>query len=142
VPRVVFDTVIFVRALINPHSVCGRLVFQHASAYVLVVSPPLIAEILEVLHRPELTRRFRQLAGIDLARIIQILDAAEVVELDEIPAISRDSNDDKVLATAAASEANYLVTQDNDLLVLGAHGRTNIVTAGAFLSILEATDGD
>jgi putative PIN family toxin of toxin-antitoxin system len=116
-------------------------VFQHAGRYVLVVSPPVIAEILDVLHRPELTRRFRQLAGVDLARIIEILDSAEAVELDEIPAISRDSNDDKVLATAAASEADYLVTQDNDLLVLGAHGRTKIATAAAFISILEATDG-
>ena len=48
--RVVFDTVIFVRALINPHGIWGRLIFQHADAYTLVISPPVVAEILEVLH--------------------------------------------------------------------------------------------
>ena len=26
--RVVFDTVVFVRSLINPHNYCGRVVFQ------------------------------------------------------------------------------------------------------------------
>jgi hypothetical protein len=41
-----------VRALINPHGIWGRLVFQRATAYALIISPP-VEEILEVLHRPE-----------------------------------------------------------------------------------------
>ena len=75
-PRAVFDTVVFVRALINPFGVWGRLIFQHGHAYALIISPPVVEEILEVLHRPELTRRFRSLAGLDVARVIEILDQA------------------------------------------------------------------
>jgi predicted nucleic acid-binding protein len=49
--RAVFDTVIFVRALINPQSLCGRLIFDYRRAYDLVVSPQLTAEYREVLGR-------------------------------------------------------------------------------------------
>jgi putative PIN family toxin of toxin-antitoxin system len=126
-----------VRALINPHGVWGRLVFQHGAAYTLVVSPPVVSETLEVLHRPELTRRFRTLLGLDLARILEILDRAEVVEIEEIPAVSRDLKDDKFLATAAAAQADFLVTEDNDLLLLDPYEGCRIVTARRFLAALE-----
>ncbi len=139
-PRVVFDTVIFVRSLINPHSLWGRLVFQYADSYDLVVSPSVVQEILEVLHRPELTTRFRSLAGLDLARIIQTLEQAEAVDIGEIPPVSRDPKDDKFLATARVGQADYLVSEDQDLLVLGTHGMTRILTATQFLAILERRD--
>jgi putative PIN family toxin of toxin-antitoxin system len=136
-PRAVFDTVVFVRALINPHGIWGRLIFQHTTAYALIISPPVVEEILEVLHRPELTRRFRSVAGLDLTRIVDILDRAEAVAIDDVPPVSRDPKDDKFLATAIAARADYIVTEDNDLLVLGAHQGIQIVTAGQFLAILE-----
>ena len=37
------------------------------------------------------------------------------------PQVSRDPKDDKFLATAVASEADYVVSEDRDLLDLGAH---------------------
>src|SRR5438105_4186019 len=49
--RVVFDTVIFVRNLINPHSICGRLLVDHWQQYQLVLSRPVAEEILQVLRR-------------------------------------------------------------------------------------------
>ena len=136
-PRAVFDTVVFVRTLINPFGVWGRLIFQHGHAYTLIISPPVVEEILEVLHRPELTRRFRSLVGLDVARVIEILDDAEAVELHNVPAVSRDPKDDKFLATAVAAGAEYLVTEDNDLLVLDSYRGLRIVTAGRFLALVE-----
>lgn len=136
-PRAVFDTVVFVRALINPFGVWGRLIFQHGHAYTLIISPPVVEEILEVLHRPELTRRFRSLVGLDVARVIQILDDAEAVELHDVPAVSRDPKDDKFLATAVAAGAEHLVTEGNDLLVLDPYRGLRIVTAGRFLALVE-----
>ncbi len=55
--RVVLDTVVFVRSLINPFSRCGRIVFDHYQRYQLHLSRPVLEEILEVLQRPELTAR-------------------------------------------------------------------------------------
>jgi putative PIN family toxin of toxin-antitoxin system len=136
-PRVVFDTVVFVRGLINPHSICGRLVFAQADRYELVLSRPVVEEIVEVLHRPELTTRFRALAGIDLRALLELLSQAELVELETIAHVSRDRKDDKFLATAQAAAADYLVSEDQDLLVLVQHGLTKILSASAFLAFLE-----
>lgn len=124
------------RVLINPHGVWGRLVFRHGSACTLIVSPPVIQEILEVLHRPELTRRFRSIAGLNLAHVIDILGRAEAVEVDHVPPVSRDPKGDQFLATAVVARADSVVTEDNDLLVLGAHQGIAIVTVSQFLNTL------
>jgi putative PIN family toxin of toxin-antitoxin system len=73
----------------------------------------------------------------NVARIIEILSQAELVELSDVPALSRDAGDDKFLATCVAANADYLVTEDQDLLVLGEHEGTKIVDAVTFAQILD-----
>src|SRR5947209_561345 len=84
--RVVFDTVVFVRSLLNPRSIWGQLVFQHFAQYRLFVSQPVVLEILEVLQREELTRRFQRLPGRNRRTVIEMLAQAEVAEVTAIPA--------------------------------------------------------
>ncbi|MDQ2785957.1 MAG: putative toxin-antitoxin system toxin component, PIN family [Chloroflexota bacterium] len=135
---VVFDTVIFVRSLINRSGLWGRLVFTHGEQYRLVISEPITVEILEVLHRPELTRKYRGAANANLQTILDILANAEIVIVDEIPSVSRDPKDDKFLATAAQAGADYLVSEDQDLLVLRQYEGVRIVDAATFLDLLDA----
>lgn len=139
--KVVFDTVVFVRSLINPHNVCGRAVFAHYEDYQLFVSQPVLVEILEVLHRPELTRKFSTLENLDATRVIEVLAKAQVVPIPSLPSVSRDPKDDKFLATAEAAAADYLVSEDRDLLDLGEYRGIKIIDTMAFLSILEAEEG-
>jgi hypothetical protein len=75
----------------------ARLVFDHAEDYQLVVSPVVLQEVLGVLHRPELARRFSTFPGQDTATVLGFLRAADVVLVDEsaIPVISRDRKDGK-----------------------------------------------
>ena len=96
-PRAVFDTNIFLRALINPHSRCGRLLDEFADDYELILSPAIIREILEVLHQPRLRAKFPQITQLDVARIISLFEGARVVEPQEVPSVSRDPGDDKYL---------------------------------------------
>jgi predicted nucleic acid-binding protein len=56
--RAVFDTHVFLGALINPHLRCGRLLDEFADDYELVLSPGIAREMLEVLHRPRLLAKF------------------------------------------------------------------------------------
>jgi putative PIN family toxin of toxin-antitoxin system len=136
--RVVFDTVVFVRALINPHSVCGRTVFLDSTTpHRLYLSRPILIEILEVLRRPEMTRKFRSVAGLDSSRILDIVRFADVVEPAEIASTSRDVKDDNFLAAAKAARADFLVSEDFDLLVIGAFEGTRIVRCSEFLRILQ-----
>jgi uncharacterized protein len=125
---VVFDTVVFVRALINPFSFWGRLVFEHRQDYRLIVSPQIMREVVEVLQRPELTSRFTALQGIDVTRILEILQQAEA---------SRDAKDNKFLAAAEIAKADYLVSEDRDLLDLTEHQGTRVIPAHEFLQILK-----
>jgi len=136
--RAVFDTNVFLRALINPHSPYGRLLDEFTDDYELVLSPAIIREVLEVLHRPRLRAKFPQIAQLDMARIIALFEQAHVVELRDVPPVSRDPQDDKFLACARAAGAEYLVTEDKDLLVLGEYEGTRICQPAEFTALLEA----
>lgn len=138
--RVVFDTVIFVRALLDKRSFSGRLVFEYANHYRLFLSQLLIEEILEVLGRKEIIERFnlRQTNYPEaMAGLIKSMSKAGIVKISRISHISRDPEDDKFLATAKAAEADYVVSADKDLLDLKNYEGIDIVDAGMFLQILE-----
>jgi putative PIN family toxin of toxin-antitoxin system len=136
--RAVFDTNVFLRALINPHSRCGRLLDEFADDYELVLSPAIIREVLEVLHRPRLRAKFPQITQLDIARVIALFELALVVEPRDVPSISRDPDDDMFLACARSAGAEYLVTEDKDLLVLETFAGTRICRPVEFIALLEA----
>ena len=131
------DTNIFLRGLLNPKSRCSRLLEEVAHRYILVMSPALIQEILEVLQRPWLRRKYPRLERLDLSRLLALFEQAEVVEPEAVPAVCRDPDDDPILACAAQGQADCLITEDLDLLDLGAHQGTRICRPGEFLARLE-----
>jgi putative PIN family toxin of toxin-antitoxin system len=136
----VLDTVVSVRGLINPRGYCGRIVFEHAGAYRLIVSATTVQEMIGVLDQPSLARKIRGIAGLDRDAVMRAIAAAKVVEPETISAISRDPKDDAFLAVSAAAGADYLVSEDNDLLAIGEYDGVRIVVAAAFLTILETSD--
>lgn len=135
-PSVVFDTVIYVRSFINPFGLWGRLVFQYHDRYRLFLSLELGNEVLAVLARPEVRRKFR-VTQEHVIQLAMLFEQAEVVTLGDIPPVSRDPKDDMVLTTAALAGADYLITEDEDVLVLQEYEGVKIVTAAAFLRMLE-----
>ena len=74
--RVVFDTVVFVRALLNQRNACGRLVFDSMDCYQLYLSTPVVIEILQVLAREELVGKLERRRGTSLQAIAGLLDDA------------------------------------------------------------------
>jgi len=55
-----------------------------------------------------------------------------------VPAVSRDPQDDKFLACVRSAGADYLVTEDKDLLVLEEYEGTRICQPAEFIALLEA----
>lgn len=53
-------------------------------------------------------------------------------------AVCRDPDDDLVLATAVAADANLIVTGDDDLLVLGAYEGIAVVSPRRLLELLDS----
>lgn len=135
--RAVFDTVVFVRSLINPYGRWGELVFLHGDKYQLFVSQPVVEEIVKVLHRPIITKKFCTDDFLSLETVIFLLGKADLVEIKEIFQGSRDIKDNKFLSTAIAAKADFLVSEDNDLLDLHSFRGIKIVDSLTFLKILE-----
>lgn len=136
-PNVVFDTQIYLRAAINPNSACGQLLFDQRLYYRLYTTASIENEIREVLRRPKIRLKFPQITDERLEQIEVILRSAENIQVTEIEPICRDPKDDIFLACAKAAQADYLISEDNDLLVIGQHHNTSIIKVAVFFNILE-----
>jgi putative PIN family toxin of toxin-antitoxin system len=135
--RVVLDAVIFVRALINPHGKWGRLLFEHSDRYVIVLSPEIIKEILSVLYRPSLRRRFSQMAEpVHVRQILAVLERAEVVEPSKRLSVCRDPDDDKFFECALEAGAEYIVSEDRDILDVGEFEGIKTITADEIVRLV------
>ena len=136
--RAVIDTVVLVRALINPHSPCGRILLGDlAPTYTLLLSPDIVEEILDVLSRPALRQRFPQMASPPhIQAILRVLEDAEVIEPRMRVHVCRDPNDDKFLECALAGGASYIVSEDRDLLDMEEFQKVKIVDAAQFCELL------
>lgn len=136
-PRVVIDTQIFLRAALNLKSLPARLIFELNTRYQLIISAQARVEAVDVLHRAKIRTRYPHLTDEIAIYIMALYDAAEMIEVDLIPEVSRDPKDDIFLATALAGKADYIVTEDQDLLVLNPYEGIRIVNVLDFLHILE-----
>jgi putative PIN family toxin of toxin-antitoxin system len=139
--RVVVDTNVLVSGLINPHGLPRQLLDVWAAERLeLLTSAELIDEAVRVLHRS----RIRSKYGVTSERISDLQTrlertATSVTPTTPVPLFSRDPKDDTFLAVALAGTADYLVTGDDDLLVLNgdpALTTLQIVTVRDFLAVL------
>jgi predicted nucleic acid-binding protein len=64
------------------------------------------------------------------------LKAHVLPSLGPIPSYTRDPKDDKFVACALAGDVEYLVTVDQDLLVLGSLAAIQIMTPHEFVTLL------
>lgn len=140
IPIVVIDTQIVLRAVLNERSLPARLLFELGKQYTLAVSPSVRAEVYDVLSRPSLRTKFPALTDMELNRILAVLDAGVQHEVEHVPAMARDPKDDKFLALAAEAKAQFIVSEDMDLLVLNPYQGIRIVNALDFLRVLQALE--
>lgn len=139
--RVLLDTNIFISYLLEPEGESStHLVLEAALLGKFNLLLP--EEVLEELQRKIPSKRYlaERITPENAEKLVTILrQISEVVpriEL-EIPALTRDPKDDYLLAHAVVGEADYLVTGDDDLLVLKEVEGVKIVTAGQFWEIME-----
>lgn len=116
--RVVIDPNVLVSAAISsagqPRAIVNAWTEER---FELIASPAVIEELRDVLHRPKL----RRWISLDLAdAFVDGLaeDATIVADPPALPGVSRDPDDDYLVALARATGVDYLVSGDRDLLDL------------------------
>ena len=132
--RVVLDTNIWLSAAISKSGAPAQVVRRVLQNGIPVFSKATFAELEARLWKP----KFDRYLSMDTRRAI-LHDANAVAHWVDIPAdiaaktYSRDPDDDKFIHTAIAASAAWLVTGDQDLLVIETPLPVRILTAGEAL---------
>jgi putative PIN family toxin of toxin-antitoxin system len=134
--RVVIDTNIWISFLIGK-ALGGLSEALIAERITILFSEELFAELIEVLQRPKFKKYFSSTAIEEL--IALLYDKVEWIEITSHFEDCRDKKDNFLLDLSVYGRADYLVTGDEDLLILNPFHSVKIVSyrtfQAAFLAI-------
>jgi putative PIN family toxin of toxin-antitoxin system len=114
--RIVWDTNVLVSAVLFPRSIPGQALRRAREMGVLLATRELVMELRAVLARPKFDRYLT-------AEVRDEFLAAYVVEAEFVPVTEHitvccDPKDDQVVDAAINGRATYVISGDEDLLVL------------------------
>ena len=139
--RVLIDTNVLISMLLRPSEDGSvRAVFRAFTAgrFMLLISKKLNDELTETVRTKfRLSKRVTEEQLTDFTTLLnQTAELIDEIE-DTIPTVTREPDDDYVLAYALVGSADFLVTGDKDLLSLeGQIEGLQIVTPSQFLAFL------
>ncbi|GAA4196595.1 hypothetical protein GCM10022289_02630 [Pedobacter jeongneungensis] len=127
--RIILDTNLWISFLITKDfSKLDEIIFSKKST--LIFSQELIEEFLEVAKRPKFRRYFVQT---DIEDLLETIDEyGEFIMVKSKINVCRDGKDNFLLSLAVDGKADFLLTGDQDLLILKKIGKTNICTISSF----------
>jgi hypothetical protein len=133
IKRIIIDTNLWISFLItNDFNKLDH--FLNSDKYLVVFSDELFDEFLDVVHREKFARYFNDLNIKILVEIIN--EKALFVKVFSIVNVCRDVKDNFLLSLAIDGDVDYLITGDNDLLILKHYKKTSILTINDFISTL------
>jgi putative PIN family toxin of toxin-antitoxin system len=135
--RVILDTSTLVSAALRTGSVPAQVLLQALRTCEVCASAEMLDELAQVLDRKKFDRyldKESRRAFVALMRRHLHLFAVQRADLAAVDPPCRDPRDDKFLALAPASEADALVSSDEDLLVLHPWRGIPIMTPAEFLA--------
>ncbi len=131
--RFVFDTNVIISALLFVDSLPGRAFLRALDHGTILVSAALVGELSRVLGRDKFDR---YVTGEERAVFLEsLIRESDLIETTEVVQICRDPKDDRVLELGVSGNATYIVTGDDDLLVLNPFRGIGIVTPAQFLRL-------
>lgn len=143
--RVVLDSSVLVSAFIAPRSelmLVLRLPLR--GRYRLVLSEEILTETARSLLTKDSVRRYAAYLDEDVhGYLAWLLSVAELVDdVPELSVVPGDPEDDMVVATAVAAEADYLVTGDRrHLLPMKEYRGIPFIAPRHFLDLLQSEQG-
>ena len=137
--RIVVDTNVLIAGLLwrgPPSGVWNHVLTERAE---LFISQALFDEFADVIGRPKFAAILERAARTPQQLLNNLRNAAELVVPAPLPQpVSRDPDDDHVIAAAVAARADWIVTGDQDLLVLESYDGIAIITPVQALRKLES----
>nr|MBI1230562.1 putative toxin-antitoxin system toxin component, PIN family [Cytophagales bacterium] len=129
--RVILDTNLWISFLISKRRKELDVLLE-SGAVTLIFSQELLEEFLEVSERPKFKRFFKKS---DIKTLLtQIETLGELIKVKSKIDECRDPKDNFLLSLSVDGKADFLVTGDSDLLVLGKIENTKIVSWTEFIS--------
>jgi putative PIN family toxin of toxin-antitoxin system len=130
VSRIIIDTNLWISFLITKNfTKLDEIIFSKKC--VLVFSKELLEEFLTVAKRPKFRRFF---SSSDIEEILEtIQEYAEFIEVTSKIEVCKDPKDNFLLSLSMDGSADFLLTGDNDLLMLTKFRKTAIITISDFL---------
>ena len=138
--RVVLDTNVVVSAFLRGGKPGRMIDFARTGSVELFTSSALVAELADVIYRRKFTKT---LAEIDLTPselLERYVKLALAVEPYPVGRTVSDADDDVVLGTAKAAQADLLVSGDRHLLTVGGFEGITILTVADALLRIEAAE--
>jgi putative PIN family toxin of toxin-antitoxin system len=132
--RIVVDTNILVSGVLIAASVPNFAVKKAREAGILIFSGATFDELSRVIFRP----KFDRYVSIDtrIEFIARLQEESTQVTIEERITVCRDPKDNQFIEVAVNSNANWIITGDQDLLVLRSFRDVNIISPAQFLEII------
>lgn len=138
--RVVIDTNVLVSGLFgikdSPSSQILKAIRNQK--IILATSPVILEEIGDVINRKRIIKLTKMHKKERKNFIDELIERSNVTAGEQLPKmVGRDVKDDKFLACAREAKADYLITGDDDLLVLKQYKGIKILKPREFIDLLE-----
>lgn len=135
--RLVLDTNVVASALLWSGSPRALLQVAREQRIELFTSTPLLMELADILARAKFAAKVAaSLLSVE-ALVERYAALATVVRPAPIPRVAPDRDDDIVIATAVAAEAEFVVTGDRSLLAIAEHQGVRIVSVSEAMQVLQ-----
>jgi len=128
--RVVFDTNIFISALVIPGSQAEKAVLGILDGTdTLLISKPILDELLSTLAR-KFSRDSEALSQV----AVMMADMAELVRPKNAVTVFKDDPDNRILECAESGQADAIVTGDKEMLLLRQHQGIPLISLRDYLA--------
>jgi putative PIN family toxin of toxin-antitoxin system len=138
--RVVLDTNVFVSSLLSTEGPPAQLLNAwREGRYMLFTSPQIIAEIVEVLESPRISKKYL-IQQKDVENLVDLLKTDAVLVPGQAAvkgSVPRDPRDEMFLACAIDANADCIVSGNRHLLDLQSYRDIPILTVKEFAEKLE-----
>ncbi|MDR2680206.1 MAG: putative toxin-antitoxin system toxin component, PIN family [Tannerella sp.] len=130
--RVIVDTNLWISLLIGKKLAELRILCNHQNISVYNCKE-LTDEFIKVASRPKIRKYVTEQNIADISQLMEVSCLYNSINTTAV-SIIRDTKDLYLLSLADTVKANYIITGDNDLLVLKRHNNTQIVTFSEFMA--------